>query len=577
MSGAKWWGNLAIATFSMWSINSSVAWSFSDTSTHWGRACIEQLSQRKLVNGYPNGTFRPNQTVTRAEFAVLMLNAFPNLPRSQRAPTFRDVPTTYWAYRAIQDAAARQLFSGYPDGTFKPTQAIPRVQAIAIATNALNHPAPDQPDAVLRQYFDDAAQVPTYAKRAIAAGTLNRLVVNYPQVKQLRPNQAATRGEVAVLLCQALASSQAELGRTVPSQYIAANQSGFAIPPTAGGFGQFSQGLTVAQKDGRYGYIDTTGKTAIAPRFNVALPFSEGFAAVGVVPDAEGTRWGYIDRQGQWLVEPQFASAKPFSAGLAAVRVGNKVGFIDRTGKFVISPQFDDALPFSEGLAAAQLNQQWGFINPQGQWVIPVQPYGSVAPFSEGLAQVERNNRIGFIDKTGTVVIPLQFAGAQSFAGGLAAVQTPESRWGYIDKSGKLVIPPQFYRAQSFAEGLAGVLIADKWGFINAQGAIAIPAQFYAPQAQAGNGTSVLAEDVAVVSPFSGGLAMARLGNKAGFIDRSGKFAIAPQFADANPFSEGLARVNLGGRWITQTPGPEGPYLTQLEGGEWGYIRAPGR
>ena len=577
MSGAKRFGMVAIAAFSLWNVSSSVAWGFRDTSTYWGRACIEQLSQRQLINGYPNGTFRPDASVTRAEFAVFMLNAFPNAPRSRSAPTFRDVPPSYWAYRAIRNAAERQFFSGYPDGTFKPTQPIPRVQAIAVVAGALKHVAPSNPDSVLQQNFVDAVQVPTYARGAIAAATLNRLVVNYPQVKQLRPNQGTTRGEVAAFLCQAIAP-----GQTIPGQYIAGNQSGgnqnlFAIPLGTTGFRRFSQGLTVASIDGRYGYIDTTGKTAIAPRFNVGLPFSDGFAAVGVIPDAFGTRWGYIDRQGQWLIEPQFANAEPFSEGVAAVRVGDKFGFIDRTGKQVIAPQFDSVLSFSEGLAAAQLNQQWGYINLQGQWVISPQFSGSVAAFAEGLARIERNNRIGFIDRSGAVVISPHFLDAQSFAGGLAAVQTEAERWGYVDKSGKLVIQPQFYRARSFSEGLAAVSMGDKWGFINTQGAIAIPAQFYAPQAQSDTGASVQPFAGEVILPFSGGLAMVRLGDKAGFIDKTGKFAIAPQFADADSFSEGLARVNVGGRWITQADGPEGPYTTSFAGGEWGYIRVPGR
>src|SRR6476646_10351324 len=167
MYAAKRLGTVAAAAF-LWNMGSSVAWGFSDTSAYWGRACIEQLSQRRLVNGYPNGTFRPDASVTRAEFAVFMLNAFPNLPRSRTAPTFRDVSPNYWAYRAIRDAAERQFFSGYPDGIFKPTQPIPRVQAIAVVTGALKQVVPSNSDVILQQNFSDAAQVPTYAKGAIA-------------------------------------------------------------------------------------------------------------------------------------------------------------------------------------------------------------------------------------------------------------------------------------------------------------------------------------------------------------------------------------------------------------------------
>lgn len=577
MSGMNWLGRTAIAlsfgTLSLGTVGASTAAAFSDTANYWGRACIAQLSQRQLVNGYPNGTFRPDAPVTRAEFAVFMLNAFPNTPRSRTAPNFRDVPRTYWAYRAIRDAAERQFFSGYPDGTFQPTQPIPRVQAIAIVTNALKHAAPSDPDRLLRQYFTDAAQIPAYAKGAIAAGALNRLVVNYPQVKQLRPNQGSTRGEVAALLCQALISEP-----IVPRQYIADSQNLFVIPPSAGGFRAFSQGLTVTNVNSKFGYIDTTGKLAIASRFDIALPFSEDLAAVAIRQADGEARWGYINRQGQWVIEPRFVNATPFSGGLAAVRVGAefKFGFIDKTGKLVIPAQYDAVLPFTEGLAAAQLNQQWGYINPQGQWVIQPQPYTAVAEFSEGMARVEQGSRAGFIDKTGKLVIPIEYANAESFAEGVAAVRTQESRWGYMDKSGKWVIQPQFFQAQSFSEGLAGVRLGDKWGFINPQGAIAIPAQFYLPRTSTPSG-EIEPYSTTPGLPFSGGFAMVRLGDKAGFIDKTGQFVIAPQFADAESFSEGLAWVNVGGRWITRAGGPEGPYEASLEGGEWGYIRTPSR
>jgi hypothetical protein len=173
------------------------------------------MAPRKLVSGYPDGSFRPNSTITRAEFAVLMLNAFPDAPVKRSGTTFKDVPANHWANKAIQDAYRRGFFSGYPGGLFQPSQPIPRVQAIGVLAGALNYSMPTNPDGMLRQYFDDAAQIPDYAKNAIASATIGTLVVNYPNVKQLKPNQSATRGEVAALMCGALNIY------AVPPQYIA--------------------------------------------------------------------------------------------------------------------------------------------------------------------------------------------------------------------------------------------------------------------------------------------------------------------------------------------------------------------
>ncbi|HYW19012.1 MAG TPA: DUF3370 family protein [Nodularia sp. (in: cyanobacteria)] len=188
---------------------------FSDTQNHWGKDCLQQLGERKLITGYPDGSFRPNATVTRAEASVLMLNAFPDAPMQRPAITFKDVPTNYWANQAIATAYRKGFFAGYPGEIFQPNQAIPRAQIIGVLAGAKNYNSLPKPVQTLQQYFDDAAQIPNYAKNAIAQAAINSIVVNYPNVKQLKPLQSATRGEVAALMCRALNVYN------VPPQYIA--------------------------------------------------------------------------------------------------------------------------------------------------------------------------------------------------------------------------------------------------------------------------------------------------------------------------------------------------------------------
>jgi hypothetical protein len=200
---------------SLLNLSTSSTLAFTDIQSHWAKQCISQMAPRKLVSGYPDGSFRPNATITRAEFAVLMLNAFPDAPQKRAGTTFNDVPSNHWAHKAIQDAYKRGFFSGYPGGMFLPNQAIPRVQAIGVLAGAKNYTIPSNPEGTLRQYFEDGAQIPNYAKNAIASAAVESLVVNYPNVKQLKPNQTATRGEVAALLCRALNIY------AVPPQYVA--------------------------------------------------------------------------------------------------------------------------------------------------------------------------------------------------------------------------------------------------------------------------------------------------------------------------------------------------------------------
>ena len=188
---------------------------FTDISSHWAKACIEQLAERNIVKGYPDGTFRPDGTVSRAEFTALVYSVFPASLPVRPALTFADVPVSHWAKTSVEWAYERGFLSGYPDQTFRPDIPISRVQAIAVLATALQYVFPPTAEETLQQYFDDAIAIPDYAKGAIAISTLKSLVVNYPDVRQLQPNKATTRGEVAALWCQALAISN-----VVPPQYV---------------------------------------------------------------------------------------------------------------------------------------------------------------------------------------------------------------------------------------------------------------------------------------------------------------------------------------------------------------------
>jgi len=191
---------------------------FADIQQHWAEPCISQLASEKLVSGYPGGDFRPGSPVTRAEFAVLMANAFPEAEVIQPPRKFADVPPSHWAYKAIKNASEKGFFAGYPDGTFKPNQSIPRVQAIIVLAAHLKLRVPPDPLQLLSNNFIDASDIPAYARNMMAAATIGAIVVNYPAQPQLQPLQIATRGEVAALFCRALNIY------AVPPQYIAGVQ-----------------------------------------------------------------------------------------------------------------------------------------------------------------------------------------------------------------------------------------------------------------------------------------------------------------------------------------------------------------
>ncbi len=210
------------------------ATTFPDIQGNWAQAFIEALASRGIIQGFPDGTFRPNAPVTRAQFAAMIRQAF-DQPLERPATQFADIPANFWALDAIQEAYRMGFMEGYPNNIFLPDQNIPRVQVLVALVSGLDLSAPAQTTALLNQTFQDAAQIPDWAQTSVAAATVNQMVVNYPNVAFLNPNQTATRADVAAFIYQALVS-QNQLPQipptTVASRYIVGYEPIAQEPPT---------------------------------------------------------------------------------------------------------------------------------------------------------------------------------------------------------------------------------------------------------------------------------------------------------------------------------------------------------
>ncbi len=183
---------------------------------YWARPFVEGLAKRGIAVGSPDGTFRPDQLVTRAEYAVLVQKAFEQ-QESRSAIAFTDVPSTLWATPAIDAAVKQGFLKGYPDGSFQPNKQIPRFQVLLSLANGLGLPSPDKPEEVVT-LFQDSDRIPKWAVPAVGTAAESNIVVNHPNLDQLRPDQPITRAEAAALVYQALvASGKAE---SIPSEYI---------------------------------------------------------------------------------------------------------------------------------------------------------------------------------------------------------------------------------------------------------------------------------------------------------------------------------------------------------------------
>ncbi|NLJ73159.1 MAG: hypothetical protein GX333_09130 [Syntrophomonadaceae bacterium] len=290
----------------------------------------------------------------------------------------------------------------------------------------------------------------------------------------------------------------------------------------------FSEGLAVVRLNGKYGYIDKTGKEVIPLKYNLVYSFSEGLALVRL-----NGKYGYIDKTGKEVIPLKYDSADSFSEGLALVILNGKEDYIDKNGKEVIPLKYAWANSFSEGLALVSLNGKYSYIDKTGKEVIPLK-YDDANSFSEGLARVRLNIKYGYIDKNGKEVIPLEYGDAYSFSEGLALVRL-NGKCGYIDKNGKEVIPFKYDMAYSFSEGLAAVYLNGKYGYkygyIDKTGKEVIPFKY----------------DDAYW--FSEGFAPVNLNNKWGYIDKNGKEVIPLKYDMAYSFSDDVALIRLNGKW----------------------------
>ncbi len=107
-----------------------------DIGGHWAAAEIQQAISTGYVQGYPDGTFRPDAGVTRAEFVTMLDGAF-QVPAEQDENTLVDVSTQDWFAQDVASALAAGFVSGYPDGTFRPQEEVSRQEAACMLAKLL--------------------------------------------------------------------------------------------------------------------------------------------------------------------------------------------------------------------------------------------------------------------------------------------------------------------------------------------------------------------------------------------------------------------------------------------------------
>jgi hypothetical protein len=181
----------------------SAAGSFSDIKTHWARNSIETLSTSGVIGGYPDQTFRPDQPITRGEFAKMLSVAFPVPTTTTTA--FADT-AHHWAKDAIHSLAATGIIEGFPDNTFRPDENITRAAGAQLLVRSLGLGDLDNFSMGIPSTFSDITSA-HWAYNAI--NTLNYLRIFPPYVQDIcEPDAYLTRAEAAWMVYQAIRISQ---------------------------------------------------------------------------------------------------------------------------------------------------------------------------------------------------------------------------------------------------------------------------------------------------------------------------------------------------------------------------------
>lgn len=169
---------------------------YTDMTFHWSRDMVEQLSEAGIIAGYEDGSFRPDTTVTRAEFAKLIAQSIGL--RGDDAYPFSDVTDSDWFAPFVFRCANAEIIRGY-DGAFYPQDEITRQDAAVMLYRMLS-----AREIVLSgtAAFADQDQIAAYAREAVAALADAGIITGYENL--FSPQDLTTRAEAAAMLCRAL-------------------------------------------------------------------------------------------------------------------------------------------------------------------------------------------------------------------------------------------------------------------------------------------------------------------------------------------------------------------------------------
>ncbi|WGV28536.1 S-layer homology domain-containing protein [Halotia branconii] len=162
---------------------------------YWAQPFIQRLAQKNMIVGYPDGTFRPEQAVQRDEFAAMIRQAFDQeqVRQISSGSAYQDVPRDYWAVSAIEEAYQQGFMNSYPNNSFRPNKPMSKSQAIVALVRGLNL-APKNQQATRR-----VAKQPIYFPLAVTS-LMQPLIVSQAKAAKAPTQTTAVQKPMVALV-----------------------------------------------------------------------------------------------------------------------------------------------------------------------------------------------------------------------------------------------------------------------------------------------------------------------------------------------------------------------------------------
>lgn len=170
-------------------------------NNYWASCDIDKLAMNDVIVGYPDRMFKPSKNISRAEFATMIVKGFNKDDCGCGSEKlFSDVPLNHWANSVIAKAVHENLLKGYPDGLFKPNNNVTRAEALCAMSKGINIQMDAAKAREILSCYTDGATVPEWAQIPIAKALEGGALKTAPNNKMIRPYAEATRAEIASML-----------------------------------------------------------------------------------------------------------------------------------------------------------------------------------------------------------------------------------------------------------------------------------------------------------------------------------------------------------------------------------------